>query len=230
MTQHHPPDADTRTRATASGLPAHTGDDEAPTAPPEVVPAVFGSREAAEAAIADLRRLGLSEDDIGIAVPDPGRYRLIDDTTHDAAMGVTSGIAIGVPLGSLAGLALSGIVFPGVGVVGVGGLLIGLYGGVLWGAILGGLGGLAAKVRLNADGDQWCEVALGGGDILVAARAGVDAPEAHRIMERHGARCFVDLARRANAAAGPAPSADARRDGVSQGAAGAGKGHVHGGL
>ncbi len=42
----------------------------------QVVPAVFANREAAEAAIAELRRLGFTDEDIGLAVPEPGRYAL----------------------------------------------------------------------------------------------------------------------------------------------------------
>lgn len=179
-------------------------DSMANNGPPEVVPGVFSSREQAEAAIAELRQLGLRDEDLGLAVPDPGRYQLLTDTVKEAFKGMTTGIAIGAPLGSLAGLGLMSIVLPGVGLVGLGGLLVGVHGGAVWGAVLGGMGGLLAKVRWDADEDRWCEIPLGGGDILVVARAGTHASEARKIMERHGARCFLDQVRPERREAPPA--------------------------
>lgn len=169
----------------------------------ETVPGIFATREQAEAAIADLRGLGLTDENIGVAVPDPGRYELIDDSTREALKGLTSGIAIGAPAGALAGIALTSLVLPAAGVVAAGGLFLGVYGGTLWGAFVGAVGGLAAKVRWNDAEDRWCEIPLGGGDILVVARATGRADEARTIMERHGAKCFMDMARPATAAVPP---------------------------
>ena len=76
-------------------------------------------------------------------------------------------------------------------------MLAGLHSGLLWDAGLGGAQGLYAKVRWNGNEDRWCEIPLGGNDVLVAVQAGDRIDEARRIMERHGARCFLDTARRA---------------------------------
>jgi hypothetical protein len=159
---------------------------------PEVVPGVFNSRKEAEAAIASLRELGLSEQDIGVIVPDPGRYQLMDHSVHEAFSGLKTGVAVGAPLGSLAGVALMALALPGVGVIGLGGLLVGVIGGAVWGGVVGGLNGVIARVRWNAGEAQWCEIPLGSDDILVVARAGSRAQEAYRRMEQHGGRCFLD--------------------------------------
>jgi hypothetical protein len=149
----------------------------------DVVPGVFPSREQAEAAVAD-----------------PGRYRLMDDTSDRAQGAVKTGIAVGIPVGRLAGLALVGLGFPGLGALGLGGLLIGLEGGAIWGANLGGYDGLAVKVRTDTEQDRWCEVPLEGGDVMIAARidrqTGPRTDEVRRLMEQHGARCFLDQAQR----------------------------------
>jgi hypothetical protein len=165
-----------------------------------VVPGVFPTREQAEAAVAELRHLGLTDADLGVAVADSGRYRLMGDDAGRALSAVKTGVAVGIPVGSLAGLALVGLGFPGLGVLGLGGLLIGLEGGAIWGAILGGYGGLAVKLRTDSEQDKWCEVPLGGGDILIAARidkqTGLGTDEVRELMEQHGARCFLDQAQR----------------------------------
>lgn len=167
------------------------------TRPPvqEVVPGVFGTRAQAEAAIAELRALGLRDEEIGVAVPEPGRYQLMDDATERAFREVPKAFAAGASLGSLAGVGLMALVVPGAGVLGVGGLLVGLYGGALWGGFAAAFGRLVAKVRWNDAEDRWCEIPLAGGDILVAARAGDRVDEVRRVMERHGARCFLDQAK-----------------------------------
>lgn len=162
---------------------------------PRVVPGVFKSREEAEAAVRALRELGLTDDMIGIAVPDPGRYMVHEDREREEAEAITKGIAAGAPLGTLAGLAISALLLP-TGAIGLGGLLVGGVGGALWGTFFGAFNGFTAKVRLDDYEDRWCEIPLQGGDILVVARAGDLAPKVREVMERHGARCFLDEARR----------------------------------
>ena len=163
----------------------------------QVVPAVFGNREAAEAAIAELRRLGFANDDIGLAVPEPGRYALADTEAQEVWKGTVAGMAVGAPLGALAGILLQQLVVPGGASLGIGGLLLlGLRDGVLWGSFLGAASGLLAKIRWNDAEDRHCEIPLGGSDLLVVVQAGERAAEVRRVLEAHGARCFLDQARR----------------------------------
>lgn len=179
----------------------------------QVIPAVFGSKEQAEAAIADLRKHGFSDDDIGIAVPQPGKYALPDEEeAGETWKGFVKGAALGAPIGALAGFALFSLVVPGGAAVGLGGaLLFALRDGALWGAALGGGLGLYSKIRWNPEEDRWCEIQLGGNDVLVVVRAGQRLEEARHILERHGARCFLDAAKRVELATG-AGSPDDHRD------------------
>ena len=161
---------------------------------PEAIPAVFRTREDAEAAISELRGLGLRDEDIGVLVADPGRHRLVDDSARRALSGVTRGVVGGIPAGSLGGIGLTALALPDVGLIGLGGLLVGAVGGAIWGSVVGSLQGLIARVRWNAGEDAWCEVPVGSEEILVVARAGGRGQQALRVMEQHGARCFLDQA------------------------------------
>jgi hypothetical protein len=85
----------------------------------DVVPAVVADRAQAEAAMAELRALGLRHDDLGVLVPDPAHHHLLDNSTKEALTGVEKGIAFGVPLGAPAGMGLAALVVPGIGVLGL---------------------------------------------------------------------------------------------------------------
>lgn len=156
-----------------------------------LVAAVFASGEQAEAAIHDLRTLGLTDEDIGVVVPQPGRYALEDHESEEIGSGIVRGAMIGVPVGSLAGLALATVGVPGVGVLGLSGLAISLLEGGLWGAFVGTFGGLVARVLAGADEEHWCEIAVDSTDILLLAQAGEKTFEAHELLQRRGARCFL---------------------------------------
>lgn len=43
-------------------------------------------------------------------------------------------------------------------------------GALLWGGVIGGLVGVITRVRRPREQDCWCEVELGGDDVLVAVR------------------------------------------------------------
>jgi hypothetical protein len=156
------------------------------------IAAVFENKEQAEATIADLRDLGLTDDDLGLVVPEPGRYKLEDHESEEIGRGIIRGAAIGVPIGGLAGLTLAAVGVPGIGVLGLSGLAFSLLQGGFWGAFVGSFGGLVARVMAGAEEEHWCEIPVGGSEILLIARAGASFAEAHQVIHRHGARCFLE--------------------------------------
>jgi hypothetical protein len=160
---------------------------------PHVILGVFTNAEDAEGAVEDLREAGLMAEDIGLAIPEPGAHPSLkaETETVEEIKAVAEGVAIAAPLGSLAGIALTAVAVPGVGVLSIGGLLFATVTGALWGAFFGALGGFVAKVRMGPDDDVWYEVPLKKGDILLVAHAREKAHEAHDIMHRHGVKCFV---------------------------------------
>jgi hypothetical protein len=165
----------------------------------DVVPAVFADRAQAEAAMAELRALGLRHDDLGVMVPDPAHHHLIDNSTKEALTGVEKGVIFGAPLGALAGIGLVALAVPGVGLLGLGGLLaIGAHAGALWGAIIGSYLGLTAQIHHLEDVEHRYEIPLDATDILVVVRAPDRAAEVCAILQRHGARCVRELTKRTN--------------------------------
>ena len=156
-----------------------------------VVPAVFSSREDAEAGMAALREAGFSNDDLGVMIPDPEHLRLIDDSSKEAWKGLSTGMIAGIPIGTLAGMALTALIIPGLGILGVGGaLLVGGVGGALWGTYIGSTSGLAAEISHVEDIERRYEIPLRPNEILLIVVANDRAVQVCEIMERHGAHCF----------------------------------------
>lgn len=160
-----------------------------------VVPAVFTNHEQAEAAITDLRTLGFDDDSLGLLIPDPTHYHLIDDGWKETVQGVTRGVLIGAPIGSLAGIGLLTLAVPGLGAIGLGGaLVVGASSGALWGLILGAEMGLAGQIRHITDIERQYDIALQPTDILVVVVAHERAATVCEILQRHGAHCLQETA------------------------------------
>jgi hypothetical protein len=160
---------------------------------PRVLAGVFSNMHDAEAAVTELRQTGVMAEDIGLAIPEPGAHPgfAAETTAIEELKSAATGMAIATPLGSLAGIALTAVIAPGIGVFSLGGLLFATLTGALWGAFFGAAGGFAAKVRMGPDEDLWYEIPLKTGDILLVVHAREKAYEAHDIMHRHGVKCFV---------------------------------------
>lgn len=173
----------------------------------DLVPGVFASREQAEGAIAQLRALGIEDADIGIAVPNPGEYRIVEDEELPTGTGrrITEGAIIGAPVGSLAGLGIMEALVPGAGSFGLGGVLVGLVGGGLWGTFFGAYSGLIAKLRGRDGHEHTCTIPLGGSDVLVAVRASTQTEHVRQVMQAYGARCFLDEVELSDGAAATSP-------------------------
>jgi hypothetical protein len=167
-----------------------------------IVSAVFTHRDQAEAAIEELRGLGLTDQEIGVAVPDPVHHQLTEQLAgHEDLVGeeewkgAARGLIMGAPLGALAGTALFALMFGGFGPLGLGGILAGAGAGALWGMFLGAEGELAVKIHSEEEAPHWSTIPLGQTDILLTVRAGKQAAAVHDVMIRHHGRCFCALDR-----------------------------------
>lgn len=157
------------------------------------VPAVFSSKADAEAALTELQRMGFSNDDLGVMVPDPTHFRLMDESGKETWHGLSTGMVAGIPIGALAGMAMTALIIPGLGILGVGGaLLVGGVGGAMWGAYLGSVSGVAAEIMHVEDIERRYEIPLQRDEILVVVVANERAPEVCDVVQQHGARCFWD--------------------------------------
>jgi hypothetical protein len=160
----------------AGDIAAHKGHDH--------VAAVFAARRDAEAAVAELRRLGFGSDRLGIAVREGEQAFERDaetDLIHDTEVGVAAGAAIGF----LTGMTIAAIAFVPGGVVGLGGMLaLGAATG-LGGATIGGYVGEGIGERAFEERDELASVRLEPGQVLVAACGHGHADTVEAIMERH---------------------------------------------
>jgi hypothetical protein len=155
-----------------------------------LVSGVFKSRAAAERAVDDLIRHGVSQDDISVLMSETTRgrefgVRMASKAPEGAATGATVGGAIGA---ILAGLVAAGtLVVPGLGLLAAGpviAVLAGLGAGAAAGGITGALIGLGipeAEARFYND-------AIQKGGILVGAYTHADRKDtARHILEGAGA-------------------------------------------
>ena len=138
-----------------------------------VVAGLFASRGQTMAVQKDLRRIGLTDQDINVGIPAPGRYRLDFREDEGLGRGVLDGIIVGTLVGAAIGVVLLVITVPQALEIGTGAIVLGILIGAFWGAFFGGVLGMAVKASAHGDVARWCEVPEGSAVLLVVARAGV---------------------------------------------------------
>ena len=163
-----------------------------------VVAGLFTDREAAVAAIDDLKAAGFAPDDVGIAMRDKGQQGdLAEETGAKAAGGAAAGAVGGGLVGGALGLlvGLGALAIPGIGPVIAGGALataFGLGGGTAVagagiGAAAGGLVGALVGMGIPEAEAKHFEEGFQAGGVLVTVNGGDRAADALAVLERHGA-------------------------------------------
>ena len=151
--------------------------------------AIFDDPATAESAVEDLRGLGLSEEHLGVAVCHSDSYMFETDADAEVTHGLEKGIAIAAPIGAVAGMTIMALTVPGVGILGVGGILAA---GGITGAFAGAVVG--ATVALSAEGDamdeewEWERIPLQPGHVLVVVSGHGHPDEVRGVLQRHGGR------------------------------------------
>lgn len=148
--------------------------------------AVFDDRTHAEAAVEDLRRHGLADEHLGVAVHRTDSHVFEDDRGTEVAHGLERGIALGAPIGAVAGITVLALVTSGLGVLGVGGVLAagGVTGG-LAGGFWGGYLGLRSKEHVLEDEVDWDRVPLDPGQVLVVVAGHEHPGQVAEILRDH---------------------------------------------
>lgn len=152
---------------------------------PERITAVeiFADRTHAEYAVAELRRHGFEEEQIGFLTSDAASaIELPPHAGTKAEEGAATGAAAGAGVGGLVGAALATAVLPGVGVVVAGGLLAGLLGGAVTGLATGGIVGALVGLSIPEHEARHYERAFHSGRTLVTVRADGRYEEATAIL------------------------------------------------
>jgi hypothetical protein len=150
---------------------------------------VFEDRERAEAAVEDLRRLDLADEHLGVAVHEGQTLAFEKDVETEVAHGMQRGITLGAPIGALAGMTVLAVVVPGVGMLGLGGILAtgaatGALAGGFWGAYLG----LSASTHVLEEEWDWERLALEPGHVVVVVDQHGHPDDVTEVLRRHGAR------------------------------------------
>lgn len=159
---------------------------------PDHVAAIFGSHAEAEAAVNDLRAMGIADEHLGIAIHQEGIHVVLEeDEDADVEHAAARGIAVGGALGVVAGITVMAIASTGVGAIGVGGLLVGGLASLLGGAAIGGEVTLAAEQRLLGEVDHWTSMPLAPGEMLVVAKAHDRRDDIESQMRHHGGRILA---------------------------------------
>ncbi|GEM46341.1 YsnF/AvaK domain-containing protein [Deinococcus cellulosilyticus] len=159
------------------------------------ITAIFPSQSQAEAAVSELRTLGVHESDLSFIA----RHSDNEVTTervdhHDDGKGAARGLAVGASAGALFGLAAA--LIPGVGPFITAGFLAtslgAAAGGAAAGAIVGGVTGTIAGALADAGYDraeaEYYESRLNEGGVLVAIEppAHVSSQQVVDVVERNG--------------------------------------------
>jgi hypothetical protein len=149
---------------------------------------VFHDREQAQAAVAELQRLGFSEEEIGVA------YRGHEEVagtssegrgTH-AAEGAGVGAAAGAGVGALWGLGIVAGALPAIGPAIAGGTLAAILSSAAAGAAAAGLAGALVGAGIPEDEAEYYEEEFKAGRFVVTVRAERRYNEASDVLRRHG--------------------------------------------
>jgi hypothetical protein len=155
----------------------------------EHVAAIFGSRALAEAAVEDLRRAGIADEHLGIAVHDPDVSVVVEEEAEaEAERAVVRGLTVGGAMGFVAAMAVVAVAATVTGGIGVAGILAGGVGSLLGGAVLGGGVSLAVEEQSLLSVEDLLDLDLQPGEILVVARAHHKRPVVEETLRRHEGR------------------------------------------
>jgi uncharacterized protein (TIGR02271 family) len=163
---------------------------------------VFADRDAARKAVAELKRVGFREDQLGLAAPGEGHEPAPDQATHSkAAEGLGIGAAAGAGVGALWALGILTLGIPGIGPVVAGGALMSLLSSAAGGAAAGALAGGLIGLGIPEEDAAYYENEFKAGRTLVTVAAGRRRSEAQAILRRFGAADRKAAERAASASA-----------------------------
>jgi hypothetical protein len=157
----------------------------------------FGTRSQAQDAVAELRRLGFRDDQVGLvtrsatnnnpdAVDNTGMPDNLGDDTNwerNAGMGAAAGAMTGTGLG----LAIAAGLIPAIGPVIAGGTLAALIASAGAGAAAGGILGAFVGLGISDDDAKFSEEELNAGRTIVTVAAHGRYAEAAEVLNRFGA-------------------------------------------
>ena len=145
--------------------------------------AVFPDRIHAEAAVDELRHIGLGSEHLGVAVRGDNTIVFEHDTEKEILHDLEVGVAVGAPVGLIAGLALVSLAVSGLAVGGI--LALGIA-GATWGGLLGGYFGIGAGAQGYDEHSEIEWLPLAPGEVLVVVCNQLHPDDIYSTLSRNG--------------------------------------------
>lgn len=147
---------------------------------------VFSNRSDAQAAVRELKSIGVSDDRIGVVSKKADGSSGTD--TDDGSMmgeGAAIGVATGAGVGALWALGIAAGALPAIGPVIAGGMLASVLASAAGGAAAAGLIGALIGLGIPEEDAAYYEGEVKAGRTLVTVRGGQDDSRIHAILRRH---------------------------------------------
>jgi len=149
---------------------------------------IFENHNDAQRAMAELRRAGFTEDQIGMAAPDHSAQGTVTHTDDDsnAATGAMTGALAGAGVGAAWGLGIIAGLLPAIGPVIAGGTLAAILASAGLGAAAAGLAGLLIGMGVPEDEANYYDSEFKSGRTIITVKAENRYDEAAAILRRAG--------------------------------------------
>lgn len=152
-----------------------------------VVAGLFKSQRQADIAVQALHRIGLTDADVEVGTPEPGRYRVEYYESQEVGRGILRGMAVGIPVGGIIGSGFLVLSLPEMALAGS--ISLGFIIGAFWGIFFGGLGGMLLR-SLEPSQALHHTVTGRSSEVVVIAHDGDQSGMPLALMKHHGARYF----------------------------------------
>jgi hypothetical protein len=154
----------------------------------DTVVGVFEDRTAAQQAINELKRIGFTDDQIGVMARDSSRVEGDPNIESDnyAAEGGAAGLATGAGVGALWGLGIVAGALPAIGPAIAGGTLAAILTSAAAGAAAAGLAGTLIGLGIPKKEAEYYESEVEAGRVVVTVRTDGRYTEALAVMRRFG--------------------------------------------
>jgi hypothetical protein len=154
-----------------------------------LVAGLFDSQEEVDATLDKLHQIGVSDADVEVGTPEPGRYRIERHETSELGRAIRKGMYFGAVIGALVSTGFMSFVVHGLSLPGL--IELGLPMGVAWGIFFGGLTGLALKAMTLVPGEPRYAITEDSHDVLMVVHAGNRLGAAHEVMEHQHPRYLL---------------------------------------
>lgn len=170
---------------------------------------VFDDHSSAQRAVNELKRIGFTDEQIGVISHKRNEAGEIDSGDESyAGEGAAAGLATGAGLGALWGLGIVAGVLPAIGPAIAGGTLAAILSSAAAGAAAAGLAGALVGLGMSKEEADYYEGEFKSGRTLVTVKAGARNHEARSLLRRLGA---TDISDRGTRQAMPAATTTASR-------------------